>query len=139
MSQNSNARATFLHYLADNLSGLTVWNLRFDKANPQQNIPQVNAINVTFHNMGLMGPSQPQDQLVTVDVLYDTEAAAVEAAAAVSTLLFTAAYAPLLDYTQTPPTQVGNCQVWWALQMKFRNVHSDNVFHMSALMHLHYT
>lgn len=139
MSELSNARATFLHYLADNLSGYTVWNLRFDKANPEQNIPQVNAINVTFHNVGLVGPSQPQEQLVTVDVIYDTEAAAVEATAAVATLLFTAAFAQLLDYTQTPPVGVGNAKVWWALQLKFKPVHSDNVFRLSALMHLKYT
>jgi hypothetical protein len=140
MSEISNVRATFLHYLADNLvTAFTVWNLRFDKANPSQNVPQVNAINVTFHNLGLTGPSTPDDQLVTVDVLYDTEAAAVEAAAAVSNLLFTAAYAPLLDYTLTTPAQISNKLVWWDLQMKFKSVHSDNVFHMSALMKLHYT
>jgi hypothetical protein len=138
MSEVSNARATFLHYLADNLS-LTIWNLRFDKSNPEQNVPQVNAVNVTFHNMGLNGPNEPSDQLVTVDVLYDTEAAAVEAASSVATLLFTAAYAPLLDYTQSPPVQVSNCQVWWKTEMKFKSVHSENVFHMSSLMHLRYT
>ena len=139
MSEISNARATFLHYLADNLTNLTVWNLRFDKANPEQNVPQVNAVNVTFHNMGLTGPSTPDEQLVTVDLLYDTEAAAVEAAAAVSALLFTAAYAPLLDYNQSPPVQVSNKLVWWMLQMKFKPVHSESVFRMSALMHLKYT
>lgn len=138
MSEISNARATFLHYLQDNLN-LVIWNLRFDKANPQQNVPQVNAVNVTFHNIGLTGPSTPDEQLVTVDVLYDTEAAAVEAASTVSALLFTAAFAPLLDYTLSSPAQISNKLVYWDLKMKFKPVHSDNVFRMSALMHLKYT
>jgi hypothetical protein len=138
MSEISNMRATFLHYLQDNLV-LPIWNIRFDKTNPQQNFPQVNAVNVAYHNMGLTGPSRPDDQLVTVDVLYDTEAAAVEAAAVVSNLLFTAAYAPLMDFTQSPPVPISNKRIYWDLQMKFKPVHADTVFHMSALMRLYYT
>lgn len=139
MSEIANARATFLHYLADNLVSLTIWNLRFDKANPKYNVPQTNAVNVTFHGASLSGPSTPEDQAVTVDVMYDTEAAAVEAAALVSNLLFTAAFTPVLDYTSGTGVPVGNKLVYWDLQIKFKPVHSDDVFHMSALLHLHYT
>jgi hypothetical protein len=139
MSEVGNVRATFLHYLADNLNGLTVWNIRYDKLNPKQNEPLINAVNVTFHNVDLTGPSDPSEQLVTVDVLYDTEAAAVDAAETVATLLFTAAFAPLKDYTVSPLAQISNKLVYWPLSMRFKPVHSENVFRMSALMHLKYT
>lgn len=139
MSELINCRATFLHYLADNLTDLTVHNIRFDKSNPQFNEPLVNAVNVTFHNLDLTGPSSPDEQLVTVDVMYDTEPAAVAAAEEVANLLFTAAYAPLLNYMTSPVIQIGNKRVYWRLSMKFTQVHAVNYFRMSALMHLCFT
>lgn len=138
-SEIVNCRATFLHYLADNLSDLTVWNIRFDKNNTAQNEPQVNAVNVTFHNIDLTGPSETNEALVTVDVIYDDELTAVAAAEEVANLLFTAAYAPLKDYSLSIPVQISNKLIFWKLSIKFRPVHADNYFRLSALLHLCYT
>lgn len=142
MSNMVAVRDTFLHYLSDNLDNFTVHNLRVDKSNPKLNDIMLNAINVTFHNSDFVGPSGISEQLVTVDVIYDRELDAIDAAEQVSRLLFMAAYAPLLDYTvPASPVQVGNERMFWSLSMKFKPVHADNFFHMSALMHLqvHFT
>lgn len=137
MSSMRNARDTFLHYLNDNLPTLTVHNIRVDKNNPKLNEIRLNAVNVAFHNNDFVGPSDLSQTLVTVDVIFDQEMEAIEAAGDVSRLLFAAAYTPLLDYT-TPsaPVQEGNKRLFWSLSMKFKPVHSENFYHMSALLHL---
>lgn len=133
----TNSRETFLHYLADNLSGLTVHNLRVDKNNPKLNEIMINAINVAFHNSDFAGPSELSQTLVTVDLVFEREIDAIAAGERVSRLLFTAAYAPLMDYTvPSVPVQVGKERMFWSLAMKFKPVHSENFYHMSALLHL---
>jgi hypothetical protein len=131
------ARDTFLHYLADNLPSLTFHNLRVDKTDPKLNEIMLNAVNVTFHNSDLVGPSDLSNTLVTVDVINDSELAAVDQVEQISQLLFTAAYAPLMDYTNpSAPVQIGSERLFWALTMRFKPVHADNFFHLSALLHL---
>ena len=130
-------RDTFLHYLSDNLPSLTIHNLRVDKDDPKLNEIMLNAINVTFHNSDFGGPSDLSQQLVTVDVINDYELDAIDQAEQISQLLFKAAYAPLMDYSDpATPVQIGNERVFWNLAMKFRPVHADNFFHVSALLHL---
>lgn len=130
-------RDTFLHYLADNLPTLTIHNIRVDKADPKLNEIRINAVNVTFHNSDFSGPSDLSQSLVTVDVIYENELDAVTAAEGISQLLFTAAYAPLTDYTvPTSPVQISNERLFWNLALRFKPVHAENFFHMSALLHL---
>lgn len=131
------ARDTFLHYLSDNLSSLTIHNLRVDKADPKQNEIRLNAVNVTFHNSDFSGPGDLSQTLVTVDVIYDNELTALDAAEDISQLLFTAAFAPLMDYTvPSAPVQISNERLFWNLAMRFKPVHAENFYHMSALLHL---
>lgn len=131
------SRDTFLHYLSDNLPSLTIHNIRVDKDDPKLNEIMLNAVNVTFHNSDFSGPSELSQNLVTVDVIFDRELDAVDAAEQISQLLFKAAFAPLMDYT-TPstPVQISNERLFWNLAMRFKPVHADNFFHMSALLHL---
>jgi len=131
------SRDTFLHYLSDNLPSLTFNNLRVDKQNPKLNEIMVNAVNVTFHNNDFRGPSDLSQILATVDVVYDRELDAVTAAESISQLLFKAAYAPLMDYTNpSAPVQIANERVFWNVALGFKVVHAENFFHMSALLHL---
>jgi hypothetical protein len=131
-------RDTFLHYLADNLTSLTFNNMRVDKQNPKLNSMMLNAINIAFHNVDFSGPSDLSQTLVTVDVANDTELVAIDQAEQVSQLLFKAAFAPLMDYTvPSAPVQISNERVFWNLAMRFKPVHSENFFQMSALLHLY--
>jgi hypothetical protein len=131
------AKDTFLHYLADNLPLLTYNNLRVDKQNPKLNEIMLNAVNITFHNMDFSGPSDLSALLVTVDVVNDSELIAGDQAEQISHLLFTAAFAPLMDYTiPSAPVQISNERLFWMLSLRFKPVHSENFFHLSALLHL---
>ncbi len=97
----------------------------------------LNSVNVSFHNSDFSGPSGLSQTLVTVDLVYDKETDAISAGEQVSRLLFMAAYAPLMDYTvPASPVQVGKERMFWSLTMKFKPVHSENFYHMSALLHL---
>jgi hypothetical protein len=137
MANTRAARDTFLHYLSDNLPSLVFHNMRVDKKNPKLNEIMVNAVNVTFHNTDFSGPSDLSQVLVTVDVIYDSELDAVAAAESITRLLFTAAFAPLMDYTiPSAPVQISNERLFWNLALNFKPVHADNFFHMSALLHL---
>lgn len=130
-------RDTFLHYLSDNLPGVIIHNMRVDKDDPKLNEIMLNAVNVTFHNTDLSGPSQLSAQLVTVDVINDNELVALDQTEKISQLLFTAAYAPLLDYTiPASPVQIQNERLFWNLSLGFKPVHAENFVHMSALLHL---
>ena len=131
------ARDTFLHYLKDNLPSLTFNNLRVDKQNPKLNEIMVNAVNVAFHNSDFSGPSELSSLLATVDVINDNELTALDQAEQIANLLFKAAYAPLLDYiVPSSPVQISNERLFWNLTLRFKPVHSENFFHMSALLHL---
>jgi hypothetical protein len=131
------ARDTFLRYLADNLPSLTIHNIRVDKDDPQLNEIKLNAVNVAFHNADFAGPSELSQTLVTVDIINDDELIAIDQAEQVSQLLFKAAFAPLMDYTVPgSPVQIGNERLFWSLSLRFRPVHAENFFHLSALLHL---
>jgi hypothetical protein len=130
-------RDTFLHYLNDNLPALTVHNLRVDKNDPKLNEIMLNAINITFHNNDFSGPSNLSQTLVTIDVVNDLELNALDQAEQITQLLFKAAYAPLMDYTNPlAPVQIANERLFWNLSLGFKVVHAENFFHMSALLHI---
>lgn len=131
------ARDTFLRYLADNLPSLTVHNIRVDKDDPKLNEIMLNAVNVAFHNSDFVGPGELSQALVTVDAIYDDELVAIDAVEQISRVLFTAAFAPLMDYTvPAAPVQISNERLFWDLSLRFKPVHSENFFHLSALVHL---
>jgi len=131
------ARDTFLHYLADNLPDLSIHNIRVDKTDPKLNEIKINAVNVTLHNADFSGPSSLSQLLVTVDTIYESELDTMSAAEEISTLLFKAAYAPLMDYSNpSAPVQIANERAFWNVALGFKVVHAENFFHMSALLHL---
>ena len=137
MSAMRNCRDSFLHYLADNLPSFTVHNIRVDKTDPKLNQIMLNAINVTFHNTDIMGPSQLSQQLVTIDVINDYELKAIDQAEQIANLLFKNATSSLLDFTDpVTPVLIPGGQIFWNLVLNFKMVHSENFYHMSALMHL---
>lgn len=130
-------RDTFLHYLADNLPTLKIHNLRVDKSDPKLNEIMLNAVNVSFHNSDFSGPSQLSETILTIDVINDNELIALDQAEQISQLLFKAAYAPLMDYTvPASPVQISNERLFWNLALRFKPVHAENFFHLSALLHL---
>jgi hypothetical protein len=137
MSAMRNCRDSFLHYIADNLPSFTVHNIRVDKSDPKLNQIMLNAINITFHNTDIMGPSMLSQCLVTVDVINDYELTALDEAEQVANLLFKNATSSLMDFTDpTAPVIVPGGQIFWNLAMPFKTVHSDNFYHMSALLNL---
>lgn len=142
MANARNVRDTFTHFLADNLS-YKVHQLRFDKNDPNANLPQVNAVNVTFHNTDL-DVSQPSSQIVTIDILADYEigdpsinaVGALDMAEKVYDLLTASAMISLQDYSSGTPQPVGNTKIFWNTTVKFRQVAADNYFHLSAILKL---
>lgn len=138
MSSMRNTRDSFLHYLADNLPSFVIHNIRVDKTDPKLNQIMLNAINVTFHNTDILGPSQLSQYLVTIDVINDYELTALDQAEQVANLLFKNATSSLLDFTNpAAPVLLPGGQIFWNLVLNFKTVHSENFYHMSALMHLY--
>jgi hypothetical protein len=133
------ARDTFLQFLSDNLSpGIAVHNLRRDVNFPDTAQLQMNALNVQFLSDT---PSVCISSVsATVDVVYDNELTAIDAATTVYKLLSLSGLIPLLDYTNqaAPPVSLGSNLFWNVDSIKFRSVFGDTYFRYSALMTLSY-
>lgn len=135
MSTLRNSRDSFVQFLVDNITDYEIHHLHYDAADPNSNIPQVNAINVAFHNVDTSSHA-PSTRLVTIDVISDSEYTADDMVEKVAHLLYQGAQTPLLDYSSGTPVSVSNLRINWDTEIKFRTVHSDNYFHLSALLHL---
>lgn len=132
-----NLRDTFLHFLADNLTGATIHPVRASKDQPQYNSLQVGSINITFHD-ATYSVRAPTTQFLTMDILHDDELLALDLEESLIVLLQTGAQALLLDYSGTTPVQVSNSKVFWNVDtIKFRTVASVDYFHRSSVLELY--
>ncbi len=132
-----NARDTWLHFLSDNLSGLTVVNIRRDANNPQSNELTDNAICVEFT---YDRPGIPDSLLqASVDVIYDDELTAIDAAASIWKLLSASEITPLMSYANpSSPVPLGTMLRWNTKQIKFNKLVSDLSFRYNAHIVLQY-
>lgn len=113
-------RDSFLHLLADNLPAYTIWNIRRDVNNPEQERVHEEAVNVQFIDDN---PSvHIGNMVVALDVVSADELTAVDMMQAVWTLLSSSAYTPLLDYSTTPATPQGSNLFWNQNNIRFRPV-----------------
>jgi hypothetical protein len=134
MSNIRNTRDTFLHFVYDN--GITTHAVRFEQDKPQNNILQVKAVNVTFHD-ATYSTKEPSSHFVTLDILHSSELDALDLEEQLVVLLQKAGYTPLLDYSGPSPVPVGNTKVYWdPTSIKFRTVAAADYFHRSAILQL---
>lgn len=126
MTNIQNVRSTFLHFLADNLPDLEVWNVRRQSeltggtASAAQSQIKMNAVNVTFTNMNPR--TKVANVTARIEVVYDDELNAVSALEQVSTILQASGMTALNDYTSTPPTATGRSIFWSVNSLDFRPV-----------------
>jgi hypothetical protein len=125
-----------LRFLADNLVGVPVHAMRFDKNNPASTVFQQNALNVDFLDM--VFDTRPSTMTVSFDLIYDKELDAVDAAEKVMTLMNSAAYTPKLDYTNPLSPVAVNGWVYWGTNVRFRQIVADEYAHFNATLMLHH-
>ena len=135
MSHIRNVHDTFLSLLADNLTGITVRELRFDPNDPTANVIQIGALNVTFLNRQFA--IMPTSVQVTLDVCYGDQLGAMDVEEQVALLFQRAAFTPVLDYTVlTSPVPEGNRTMSWKPLVSFRPIVTDNYYHSTATINL---
>lgn len=127
-------RDTFLHFLADNLSGTKIHPLRRDKNDASLSAPQVNAVNVQFIKDSL-GVSVAQTT-VSIDILNDDENNCLDTVQAVWNILATVGSIPKLDYSGQSPVATGTSISWNTGNVQFRYVYSDFYYRYSCLLSL---
>jgi hypothetical protein len=130
------ARDTFLRYLADNLPGVEVRNVRRDKNSLESSRIRTGAVNVQF--IGDASRVNDSNLFTTIDVVADDELDAVNMMQTVSSVLNQGGMIPLLDYTDTSnPVRVGTSQLFWnPNQVSFKPVYSDLYSRFSCFMML---
>lgn len=116
-------RDTFLHFLSDNLTGLTVRNVRKSSDNPSLSKLADNAVNVQFLT------SRPHvhiaEQLVSIDVIHEDELTAVDMTQQVYELLSSAYYTPKYDYTNPSAPVATGQNIMWSKDISFRPIDND--------------
>lgn len=129
---------TFLHLLADNLSGIPVRALRRDPSDPNAGLIQTNAVNVKVVNTSYdwhIGVLQ-----VSLDVVNDSELTALDWTQQVWNLLKSAFFTPQYDYSPVDsggqPQPTGN-NIFWNTSAKFRPVHNEYYSHFTCVLNLH--
>lgn len=129
-------RDSFLYFLANNLTGLTIHPVRTDPNSPESAVPAMNAINVHFLNAN-MG-TDVSVQHVAIDVIYDSENDAVDAMTSVWQVLSASFTCPLLDYTDpAAPVRIDtNNIIWDRYSVKFRSLRSDFYCHYTCSLRL---
>jgi hypothetical protein len=127
-------RDTFLHFLADNLTGLQVHALRRSTSDNAAGTIQTNAINVAF--LKDTPNVRTAQTVVSIDIVYDDELTAVDAMAQVFRLLTAAYYTPKYDYSSGSPVAIGTNVMWNPRQVSFRSIYSDFYFHNTCLLTL---
>jgi hypothetical protein len=133
----SQVKDTFLHFIADNLTAITVHPIRRDPNDPGADLLQSNAINIQFLD------TSPQVsvsvQRVVVDVLNDDENTCSDWVDAIWTILSSAFYTPLYDYTvPSAPVAVGSNVFWNSTTTKFTRIVSTVYSHYSCVLDLQF-
>lgn len=132
-----NSIDSFLMLLSNNLVGVTIHAMRYDKSKPELSVFQQNALNVSFLDMDF--DTGPSSIMVSLDLIYDKDLDAVIAAQTVMALLNTAASTPKLDYTVPASPVPGKGWVFWSTNVKFRQIVADDYAHFSASITLRHT
>jgi hypothetical protein len=123
-------------FLSDNLVGVSVHALRYDKNKPELSVFQQNALNVSFLDMDF--DTQPSSIMASLDLIFDKELDAVDAAQTVMTLLNSAATTPKLDYTNPASPVPVNGWIYWSTNVRFRHVVADDYSHFNATITLNH-
>ena len=132
-----NLRDSFLHFLADNLTGITVHPMRASRSNASNDSLQVSALNVTFHD-STYSTNGPTSQFLTLDIVHEDELLALDMEEPLVNLLQLGGITQLEDYSVSPPVQIGNKIISWNPQsVKFRTVLAPNYFHRSSVLELY--
>jgi len=131
------ARDSFLRFLADSLTGITVHNLRRDpNVRDSENI-KANAVNVQFIGDDLS--VHVRDLTVAIDVVHESELSAISMTEQVWSILSPAGYISLSDYTTpTSPQATGYKLFWNPEEVRFSRVYSDMTFRYTCLLTLSY-
>lgn len=129
-------RDSFLHFLADNLTGITVHPLRFDKNDPGADGFQTNALNVQFLSTSLRHVATQQ---VVLDVIQDDENTAVDWLDSMWTLLSSAFYTELYSYSTGSPVDQHRHIMWDAESVRFTRISNDNYVHYSCILPLEFS
>jgi|SRR5581483_1827717 len=133
-----NTRDSFLHFLADNLDGIPVHNIRRDPNKPDADKIQVNAVNVHF--LDVAPDTQVGNTTVVIDVINDDELTALSWVNQVWTLLSSAFFTPKLDYSNPEsPVSTGTNIMWDRHKVRFRVIVSDFYYHHSCVLTLQHT
>jgi hypothetical protein len=128
-----NIRDTFIHFLGDNLAGLTVHNIRNVKDDPSKSLNQIGAVNVHFLNSNY--DIIESEQHVTIAILHENELTAQDMEEQVVRLLQQGAYTPLLDYSTNPNgSPVGNFTLRWSTRVNFRPISAEHYYHTECTL-----
>ncbi len=125
-------RDSFLHFLADNLTPLSVHPIRRDPDNPKAGNVQVNAINVGFGSVSLRVCLSKI--IVKIDVIADAELDAIDMTQKTWLLLSSQFYTTLLDYTvPTSPVDMKS-KIMWKEGFNFIPVDNDAYYQYSCTL-----
>lgn len=132
-----NVRDSFLHFLADNLTGVPIHPVRRDMNDPKSDKLQGNALNVQFSNTSF-GVAQ-STQVVNLDILNDNELVVVQWTEQLWRLLSSSFYTPLLDYTDPlNPVSTGTNIMWDRNGVRFSPIWDDYYYRYLCPLSLHY-
>jgi len=132
------SRDSFLHFINDNLpTGVVCHALRRDPASRASDALQMNAVNVSFLNLSAGDGTALCAQQVVIAVVADDENTAVDWVGTLFTLLRSAFYCPMLDYTvPTAPVATGTNIMWDRKRVTFKRITSEGYAHYSCLLSL---
>jgi hypothetical protein len=126
-------RDSFLHFLADNLSGVPVHNRRKDPNDPSAYDLREGAVNVEF--MSFEGDPHVSVRRVVIDVIHADELTAESWVSSVWNLLKAAFYTTIKDYTNpAAPVTVPGHMMWDRNSVRFRRVFSEHYTHYSCVL-----
>lgn len=133
MSTAFDVRATFSHFIADNVGSVPVHALRHDPNDPGADTLKNNAINIQFLSLYL---DTIGNQQIVIDVLNDDENVAADWMWTLWTILRSAFYTTLMDYTTNPTSPVSkNTNLMWEhSSVKFSRVANEYYVHYTCIL-----
>ena len=129
-------RDSFLHFLADNLSTVTVHPCRRDKDADDTDKLEINALNVAFGDQQL--ESGVSSQVVILDLIHSNELADEDLVLTVFQLLNATYFCPIFDYTNPASPVNKNTNVYWQRPLRWRKVPNDFYVRYNCRLTLHF-
>jgi hypothetical protein len=138
MSKIKNVHDTFLHFLADNLTGIKVRELMFDKDDMTSRIIQTNALNVEFTNFTT---TVEHTLTVVFDLAHNDTLTARDWEEQIVNLLHATAMTEVMDYRTDPanPKVVPQQRISWPAKLSFRPIVADTYYHSTATFRITYS